>query len=201
MTLRCAAALIGIGLLASCTRRTVEEVSTTAAAPVTTITLTPQTVEGVVTASGTVTAAPGADWTITAPEPGRIVELPKAEGDLVRPGDLLVRFEIPSLVTDVATRRAETQQAQARVDNAQASVNRLTTLVDHGVAAQKELEDARRELAEARAALAQARGVSANTLFTIAAPSARACCSMTPGFRRASAAKAKTLRWFALRLG
>ena len=30
--------------------------------------------------SGVVAAAPGADWVITAPEPARIVELPKAEG-------------------------------------------------------------------------------------------------------------------------
>ncbi len=71
--------------------------------------LRPQTVEGVVAATGIVAAAPGADWTITAPEPARIVELPKAEGDRVKPGDLLVRFEIPSLATDVATRRAEVE--------------------------------------------------------------------------------------------
>jgi RND family efflux transporter MFP subunit len=103
-----------------------------------------------------VAAAPGADWVITAPEPARIVELPKAEGDRVKPGDLLVRFEIPARTTDVAARRAEVEQARARVENAQASVKRLTTLFEHGVAAQKELEDAKRDLAEGQAALAQA---------------------------------------------
>ena len=51
---------------------------------------------------------------------------------------------------DVSTRRAEVQSAQARVENAQASVTRLTTLVEHGVAAQKELEDARRQYASAQ---------------------------------------------------
>lgn len=145
---------------AGCSKPTVEVVDTKAAAPVTTVTVTPQTLEGVVSASGLVAAAPGADWTITAPEPARIVELPRAEGDRVKPGDLLVRFEIPSLQTDVAARRGEVQQANARVQNAQASVTRLTTLVEHGVAAQKELEDATRELAEARAALGQAQGAS-----------------------------------------
>jgi RND family efflux transporter MFP subunit len=144
----------------ACTHTAVEEVETTAAAPVTAIRVARQTVEGIVTATGSVAAAPGFDWTITAPEAARIVELPKAEGDTVKPGDLLVRFEIPSLATDVATRRAEVQQAQARVENAQASVDRLTTLVQHGVAAQKELEDARRELAESRAALGQAQAAS-----------------------------------------
>jgi RND family efflux transporter MFP subunit len=148
----------------ACSRQSVEEVETTAAAPVTTIVLAPQTVEGVVTASGVVAAAPGADWTIIAPEAARILELPKAEGDRVKVGDLLVRFEIPSLGTDVATRRAETEAAQARVENAQANVNRLATLVDHGVAAQKDLEDARRELAEAKATLGQAQAATRNAL-------------------------------------
>ena len=145
-----------------CSKPAVEEVETKAAAPVTTVTLQPQTLEGVVAATGTVVAAPGADWTITAPEHARIVEMPKAEGDRVRTGDLLVRFDIPSFGTDVATRKAEVATAEAHVQNAQASVTRLTTLVQHGVAAQKELEDAERDLAEARAALAQAQSALQN---------------------------------------
>jgi membrane fusion protein, multidrug efflux system len=139
-----------------CSKPTVEEVQTTAAAPVKILTIAAAPLEGVVAASGIVSAAPGADWVITAPEPARIVELPKAEGDRVRPGDLLVRFEIPERTTDVAARRAEVDQARARVENAQASVTRLTTLFEHGVAAQKELEDAKRDLSEAQAARAQA---------------------------------------------
>ena len=147
---------------AACGHKAVEEVDTEAAPAVQAIAVQPQTVEGIVASTGLVAAAPGADWTITAPEPARIVEIPKAEGDRVKPGDLLVRFEIPSLSTDVSTRQSEVQQAQARVENAQASVTRLTTLVEHGVAAQKELEDARRELAESRAALTQAQSARQN---------------------------------------
>jgi RND family efflux transporter MFP subunit len=149
-------------LFVNCRGHAVEEVETTAAAAVTVQKVAPQTVEGIVAAAGTVAAAPGADWTITAPEAARIIEMPKAEGDPVKPGDLLVRFEIPSIASDLATHRAEGEQAQARVENAQASVDRLTTLVQHGVAAQKELEDARRELAEAKAALAQAQSTLQN---------------------------------------
>jgi RND family efflux transporter MFP subunit len=150
-------AVLGVVLVnAGCSKPAVEAVETTAAAPVKVMALAPATLEGVVAASGIVSAAPGADWSITAPEPARIVELPKAEGDRVKPGDLLVRFEIPARTTDVAARRAEVDQAKAHVDNAQASVTRLTTLVEHGVAAQKELEDAKRDLAEAQAALVQA---------------------------------------------
>ena len=149
-------ASVASGLAAGCSKPAVEQVETTAAATVTADTLTPQTLEGIIGATGVVTPAPGADLTVTAPEPARIVEMPRAEGDHVKTGDLLVRFEIPSLHTDVATRRAEVAQAKAHVENAQASVTRLTTLVEHGVAAQKDLEDARRDLAEAEAAVAQA---------------------------------------------
>lgn len=148
----------------SCSKPAVEEMDTKAAAPVATVTLQPRTLEGVVAAAGTVTAAPGADWTITAPEHARIAELPKAEGDHVKPGDLLVRFDIPSFHTDVAARRGEVATAEAHVQNAQASVTRLTTLVEHGVAAQKELEDAQRDLAEAKAAVAQAQAALQNAL-------------------------------------
>ena len=173
MTRRQAAVTILL-VAAACGRKPVEELETTAAAPVRTLTLAPRTIEGIVSATGIVSAAPGADLTVTAPEPARIVELPKAEGDRVKPGDLLVRFEIPSLSTDVATRRAEEQTARARVENAQANLTRLTTLVDHGVAAQKELEDARRELAEARAALAQAESASQNAALLASRTTVRA---------------------------
>ena len=144
--------------LSACSKAAVEEVATTAATPVTVITVAPATLEGIVSATGVVTAAPGADLTVVAPEPARIIELPKAEGDRVKPGDLLVRFEIPSLSTDVSTRRAEVQQAQARVENAQASVTRLTTLVEHGVAAQKHAPRKRRRRARARTPACSRRG-------------------------------------------
>ena len=156
-------ALIGaLAFAGACRHATEEETDTSAAAPVKTLTVAPQTFTAVVAASGTVAAAPGADWTITAPEPARIVEMPKAEGDRVAPGDLLVRFEIPSLQTDVATRQAELRTAEAAVTNAQANVTRLTTLVQHGVAAQKELEDAQRQLAEAQASVSQANSALVN---------------------------------------
>ena len=157
-----AACIILAAAVSACGHKAVEEVETEAAPVVQTIAVTPQTFGATISASGVVAAAPGADWTITAPEAARIVELPKAEGDRVKPGDLLVRFEIPSLSTDLAQREAEVHQAQARVANAQASVNRLTTLVQHGVAAQKDLEDAERDLSEAQATFAQAQSARGN---------------------------------------
>ena len=77
----------------ACGHKAVEDVETEAAPVVQTTTVAPRTFEATVSASGLVSAAPGADWTITAPEAARIVEIPKAEGDRVKPGDLLVRFD------------------------------------------------------------------------------------------------------------
>ena len=107
----------------------------------------------VIAATGLVTAAPGAELTVTAPEAARIAELPKAEGDRVRTGDLLVRFEIPSLTAGAAASRAAIEQAQARVENAKAAATRVQGLFERGVAARKEVEDAQRELREANAAV------------------------------------------------
>ena len=120
----------------------------------------------VVAATGLVSAPPGGELIVTAPEAARIVELPKAEGDRVRAGDLLVRFEIPSLTAGAASSRAGIEQAQARVENAKAASARLAGLFERGVAARKEVEDAERELRESQAALAQAQSASgaANTL-------------------------------------
>jgi RND family efflux transporter MFP subunit len=117
-------------------------------------------VREVIAATGLVTAAPGAELVVTAPEAARIVELPKAEGDRVRTGDLLVRFEIPSLTAGATSSRAAIEQAQARVENAKAAAARVQGLFERGVAARKELEDAERELREANAALEQAHSAS-----------------------------------------
>ena len=114
----------------------------------------------VIAASGIVTAAPGAELVVTAPEGARIVELPRAEGDRVKPGDLLVRFEIPSLTAGAASSKAAIEQAQAHVENAKAAAARVQGLFERGVAARKEVEDAERDLREATAALAQAQSAS-----------------------------------------
>jgi RND family efflux transporter MFP subunit len=114
----------------------------------------------VIAASGLVTAAPGAELTVTAPEAARIAELPKAEGDRVRAGDLLVRFDIPSLTAGATASHAAIEQAQARVENAKAAAARVQGLFERGVAARKEVEDAERELREANAALEQAQSAS-----------------------------------------
>jgi RND family efflux transporter MFP subunit len=134
-----------------------EEVETTTGVPVTTAAVRTGDLRGTIRATGVVEAGPGASLTITAPAAARIAELPKAEGDTVRRGDLLVRFDIPALGADAASRRAEVERAEARLKTAIAARARAHDLFDRGVAARREVEDADREQADAEAALAEAR--------------------------------------------
>ena len=120
------------------------------------------TIRAVITATGTVEPAPGADFTVTAPGPARIAEMPKAEGDRVRAGDLLVRFDAPALDADAAARAADLGQARANLDNARKNHARLALLLEKGIAAKKDVEDARKELLDAEAALRGATSTAAN---------------------------------------
>jgi RND family efflux transporter MFP subunit len=141
----------------ACSKQSAEEVESETVVPVTTEAATTGDIRAVLTVTGTVTAAPGADQLVMAPVPARIAEIPKAEGDRVSAGDLLVRFEIPTLSADVATHRGEVAHAQARIENARAARTRAHDLFDRGIAARKEVEDADRELADAEAGLTEAR--------------------------------------------
>ena len=148
---------IALAALAACGRSSPEEVETAAVVPVTVEAAVTGTLQSAAHVSGFVEPAPGADFVVTAPASARIVEMPKAEGDVVRSGDLLVRFEIPSLAADTASKRAEIDRANARLQNARSAQARAKDLFDRGVGARKDLEDADRELADAEAALGEAK--------------------------------------------
>jgi RND family efflux transporter MFP subunit len=146
----------GLAPAAACGTPAVEQVETSATVTVTVEAARAESISGVLTVTGSVTPMPGSELTIVAPEAARIAELPKAEGDVVREGDLLVKFDIPSRAAELAARRSDVAQATARLNTAKANVTRLEGLVTRGVASQRELEEARRDEAEASAALAQA---------------------------------------------
>jgi RND family efflux transporter MFP subunit len=109
-----------------------------------------------VRATGSIDPAPGADWTVTAPQPARIETLPFATGDSVRKGAVLARFDAPALRADLATRASELAQAHSRLENARQAHARLSELLEKGIAARREVEDAQKELTDAQAALEQA---------------------------------------------
>lgn len=154
-------AIAAVTTFAACGRPALDEVETTAPVPVTAEAAVNGTIESIVTVTGLVTPAPGADLLVTAPEAGRIADMPKAEGELVGAGELLVRFDIPSLAADADAKRAALKQAQARFETARANAVRLAPLVERGVTAQRDLDDARRAQAEAEADVSQAESAVA----------------------------------------
>jgi RND family efflux transporter MFP subunit len=154
---RLVSVVIGLSMLVACGKSSTEQVETAAVVPVTVETVETGTIRSAAHVTGFIEPAPGADLTVTAPAQARIAEMPKAEGDTVRRGDLLVRFEIPSLVADTAAKRAEIDRATARLQNARSAQGRAKDLFDRGVGARKDLEDAERDAAEAEAALAEAK--------------------------------------------
>ena len=111
----------------------------------------------IVTATGLVKPAPGAELLVTAPQSARIADVRKAVGDPVRKGEILVRFEIPMLGSDTAARRSELARADARLESARSEAERISGLFDRGIAARREHEEARRELADAEASVDEAR--------------------------------------------
>ena len=151
-------------VLTGCQHAPPDEVETETAVAVKVETATVGSIREEISATGVVTAAPGAELTVTAPEAARIAALPKAEGDRVAAGEILARFDIPSLAASASASQAAIDQATAHVENARAAATRLEGLVERGVAARKEAEDAQRDLREATAALAQAE--SARTAAT-----------------------------------
>lgn len=158
----------------ACSRDTPEEVESKTVVPVTTAPAATGNIRSTITVTGMVTAAPDADQVVIAPQPARIAEIPRGEGDRVRTGDVLVRFEIPELVAGVATHRAEVARADARLENARSAQTRAHDLFDRGVAARKEVEDADRELADARAGVTEAQATLAASESTAARATVRA---------------------------
>jgi RND family efflux transporter MFP subunit len=147
-------------LLSACHPAADEEVETAEAVPVTVAMATAGPIRSVVTATGQVQPAPGAELLVVPPQEARIAALPKSVGDRVRRGELLVRFEIPSLAADAAARRADLARAEAQLATAKQNEDRLSGLFQRGIAARREVEDARRERLQAAATVVEARSAA-----------------------------------------
>jgi RND family efflux transporter MFP subunit len=150
-------------LSTACHHPAPEAVETAEAVPVTVATAHAGPIRPVVAATGQVKPAVGAEFQVTPPQEARIAEMPKGVGDHVRRGDLLVRFEIPSLEADAASKRSDLARGEAQLETARQNLTRLSGLYDRGIAARKEVEDARRDVAQAEATVAEARASTAAT--------------------------------------
>jgi membrane fusion protein, heavy metal efflux system len=140
-----------------CSKSATEEVETATVVPVTKEPATTGSIRAVIRATGDVNPAAGAEMVVVAPEPARVLEITKAEGDPVRRGDVLVRFEIPNLGAEAQSKGAEATAAEARLRVARDNLTRVQDLFTRGVAARKEVEDASKDVSDAEAALAQAQ--------------------------------------------
>lgn len=110
------------------------------------------------TASGVVVPATAADWTVVAPESARIAELPHAEGETVKEGDLLVRYEIPALAAEVAVKQDDVTAATAQLDAAKKELDKISGLAAQGLIARNDLDAKKAAVVDAQSALTTAQG-------------------------------------------
>lgn len=115
----------------------------------------------IVTARGTVTPQPDADWVVQAEETSTVIELPLAEGAPVKAGDVIARFESPIRVAAIQAAELELAQGTLRVDTTKARVAQLTSLTARGLAPRVDLDLAKAELASAETSLAATRATLA----------------------------------------
>jgi membrane fusion protein, multidrug efflux system len=114
-------------------------------------------IRAVIHVSGVVVPAEGGEFLVVAPEPARIVEVTKAEGDPVVSGDVLVRFDLPSATQELARLGAELAGAQAQLENARINQSKIRDFAERGLVPRRDLEVADRELADAQSAVDRVR--------------------------------------------
>ena len=118
-------------------------------------------IRAVLHVSGVVVPGQGGEFLVVAPEPTRLVDVLKAQGDAVTGGDVLARFDMPSATQSMARVSADLAAAQARLEDARINQERVRGFVDRGFVARRELEAADRDLTDAQSAVDAARAAQA----------------------------------------
>lgn len=111
----------------------------------------------IISGPGIITPAAAGDWTIYPPETGRVAELPKAEGEAVQPGDILVRFDFANIGEEISARQADLLTATQRVDTAKADATKMAAMFDRGFVARNEYDAAKGAVVTAEADVTRAR--------------------------------------------
>jgi RND family efflux transporter MFP subunit len=143
--------------LPACRRAAPQETEAEPAIPVIAEPVRLGTIRAKISATGVVGTLPGAAFAVVATQPARIADITKNVGDAVKSGEMLVRFEFPSLGAQTAVNESAVKAADLRVKQAQLTQGRIRMLVDKGAASRAELDDADRELAVAEGELAAAK--------------------------------------------
>ena len=118
-------------------------------------------IRAVLHVSGIVVPAQGGEFLVLAPEPTRLVDVLKAEGDMVKSGDALARFDLPSATQAVARLAADLAAAEAQLENARVNRERIRGFVERGLVARRDLDSAERDLTEAQASVDRTRAAHA----------------------------------------
>jgi len=171
--LTCASLLFAV--CAGCGRSTPRESEAEPPIPVAVEAVQLGAIRAVVSATAVVVALPDADFAAVAPDEGRIVEITKAAGDKVKAGDVLVRFEFPSLRAEGTVRAAAVRRAELRLQRAKEAQARVQKLLAIGAASRREVDEADQEVNDAEAevqqyAAAQAAADAIGQRTTIRAP-------------------------------
>lgn len=141
--------------LSGCRRSTDAPVAGVAPVTVTVKTAKIQDLRDTVVAQGAVVAAPTAIFTVVAPESAKIVELPKAEGATVEPGDLLARFDLTSITAGLGASAKEVSAAQRKLDAAKAELAKQESLYSQGYTPRNTYESAKQTVATAQTSVDQ----------------------------------------------
>ena len=159
--LGCAVVLVAISIvsaLSACRRQSPQAVERQeTVVPVAAVAAQKAAIRAVVHASGVVVPAQGGEFLVFAPEPARLLDVMKNQGDAVQSGDVLARFDLPSATQAVTRLTAELASLQAQVENARVNQERMRGFVERGLVARRDLEIADRELADAQSALERSR--------------------------------------------
>ena len=154
----CLVVLAGSLVMATCRRdtpRVVERQDTVI--PVGAVTAQRAAIRAVLHVSGIVVPAQGGEFLVLAPEPTRLVDVMKAAGDMVKSGDILARFDLPSAAQNVSRLSADVAAAEAQLENTRVNRDRVRGFVERGLVARRDLDAAERDLVEAQDAVTRTR--------------------------------------------
>jgi membrane fusion protein (multidrug efflux system) len=90
---------------------------------------------------------------LRAKDGGKIIEIRASEGQPVKAGEVLVRFDTDDLQSILKQREGDRDVAKAQMHLAMQSLNRIEQLVDKNIAPKEQLDKARSEVAVATARL------------------------------------------------
>lgn len=112
--------------------------------------------------------------TLTSRVSATILELPARIGDVIRAGDLLVRFDTEALSSALTARAAEVDALNAQTELAQAVLQRNTTLGERGAASESTRLEAQANVLNLRAQLRSKQAEVADAKRSLAYAEVRA---------------------------